>query len=504
MIYRWLWYLLPANPMLVRIVQGGSRRPRHFWVRFGYLGALIVLVTMGLLTGGGMSGQVGLGELAKAGTRIFSFVAYAQVILICLLSPFFMAGAIAQEQAGKSYDILLTTPMSNLQIVLGSLFGRMFFVLALLLSGLPLFAVMLIFGGVPIQSVFVAFAVAGLSVLAVGSVAVTLSVLRTGGKKAVFAFVIGVASYLVAVYCFDMFILRHLTAAANSTTFLTPLHPLLVLEASINSANYHPPTIDTLGGYSGVLRFYLAKPFETFAILVLFLSGGMLLFSSIVLRRIGQVQGGKVSTALSSFLRIRLNGNGNGSGEAGAVNGGAEHTGGGGGGGGRRHAPRRVWTNPVAWAEAHTRGNRLGNIVARWVYAILGLAIAFVILVMYHYQKLPAITMSRGGKVLTQYEVLLAILQTMLIIEVAAVVLVALFMSAGAVSREREDGTLDLLLTTPITPRQYVWGKLRGLVSFLVLLLAVPILTVSGWRGSCITIAESALLAIRQVSKMKS
>ena len=36
-------------------------------------------------------------------------------------------------------------------------------------------------------------------------------------------------------------------------------------------------------------------------------------------------------------------------------------------------------------------------------------------------------------------------------------------------------GTLDLLLTTPITPNKYIWGKVRGLVSFLVLLVAVPV-----------------------------
>jgi hypothetical protein len=35
------------------------------------------------------------------------------------------------------------------------------------------------------------------------------------------------------------------------------------------------------------------------------------------------------------------------------------------------------------------------------------------------------------------------------------------------------------MLTTPITPDYYIWGKLRGLVSFLALLIAVPILTLA-------------------------
>ena len=39
---------------------------------------------------------------------------------------------------------------------------------------------------------------------------------------------------------------------------------------------------------------------------------------------------------------------------------------------------------------------------------------------------------------------------------------------------EKEDGSLDLLLTTPITSRYYIWGKLRGLVSFVLPMVAVP------------------------------
>ncbi|MEZ6190373.1 MAG: ABC transporter permease subunit [Phycisphaerales bacterium] len=72
------------------------------------------------------------------------------------------------------------------------------------------------------------------------------------------------------------------------------------------------------------------------------------------------------------------------------------------------------------------------------------------------------------------------VLFSVLLLEVSIITLVALYMSAaGSVSREREDGTLDLLLTTPTTPRQYIWGQACGLASFLSLLLAVPVLTVA-------------------------
>src|SRR5213079_2869771 len=47
--------------------------------------------------------------------------------------------------------------------------------------------------------------------------------------------------------------------------------------------------------------------------------------------------------------------------------------------------------------------------------------------------------------------------------------------AASTVTREKEDGTLDLLLSSPITSRYYIWGKLRGLVSFVLPLVAVPV-----------------------------
>jgi ABC-type Na+ efflux pump permease subunit len=51
--------------------------------------------------------------------------------------------------------------------------------------------------------------------------------------------------------------------------------------------------------------------------------------------------------------------------------------------------------------------------------------------------------------------------------------------AASTVTREKEDGSLDLLLTTPITSRYYIWGKLRGLVSFVLPLVAVPVISVA-------------------------
>ena len=457
-IARWFSRLGPTNPMVVRIVEGGSRRRQHMLVRMAYLGLLVCLVVLGLLTGGGLLAEnVSLNALARSGAQLFRWIAYGQVVGVCLLAPLFMAGAIASEQSGKTYNILLTTPLSNLQVVLGSLLGRLFFILTLLLSGLPLFAVVLVFGGVRVGSVLEAFGVAACTAVLVGSVAVTLSVLRAGGRKAVFVFVIVIAAYLVGAYLLDRLLIRELDAVPY-TTWLTAWHPLLVLESSMLTGSYRPPPAEVLSGRSAVGAFFAGQPFAAFAAWTLGLSVVLVLSCAVMLRRVGQGEWPGLNR-VKKWLRID--------------------------GGERRHDPRAVVGNPVAWREAKTRGRLLSAVLARGGFAALGLGAAVALTWAYHAGALPTnlpapANQAGGNPFLTPAQVFHRGLTALLVVEIVVVCLVAIYMSAGCVSREREDGTLDILLTTPLTPRQYVWGKLRGLVRFLGVMIAVPVVTLLG------------------------
>ncbi len=445
-IWHWLWGLGPGNPVFLRVLHGGSRQRRHQLVRSAYLGLLIILLMIALSGGGGMGAMVTLTSLAKAGTQVFAIIAYGQLIMICLLAPLFTAGAIASEHSGKTFDIMLATPLTNLQIVLGSLLGRLFFVLALLLSGLPLFAVLLLFGGVAISAVWVAFAVAALSALVLGSVAVALSVLRIGGRKAVVLFVIGAAGYLAGSYAVDVLLLRPFLPLSGGTTWLTPLHPVLVLETWLNRANYQPPPPEELARYGSFLRMYLGQPLLTYALLCLLTSAGLVVWSAIWVRRVGQGEG-QLFALLRRSLRLSQPGQE------------------------RRRPPRPVWHNPVAWREANTRGRLTWSILSRWLFVVLGLLVGAGWLWLYHSGRLPV------PPGVAPHIVFRNGLLVLLLFESAVIALTAIYLSASCVSREREDQTLDLLLTTPISPRYYLWGKLRGLVSYLALMAVVPVAT---------------------------
>lgn len=427
---RYLLRLGPANPIAVRLVQNGSRRLRHQYIRAVYLAALIIALLWALLANTG-AGDLDYRQLAQAGANSFMWIAYLQIALICVLAPVFMAGAIAQEANPKTWEILLSTPMTAPQIVLGNLFGRLFFILALLVASLPLFALTQYFGGVPGTSILASYLIAACLALLVGAVAISLSVSRLVGARAVFAFYVSVVSYIALTAALDRWV-----GGGNTVSVFTWVNPFLALQALLNPSGYprgdesalwvvqHPVTAWCVG--SAVLSLVLA------------VAGTLTV-------RTGGLQGQQRVRGVPWYRRAL--------GLSGAD-----------GEGGR--PPRSVWMNPVAWREAMARNATLGRIVARWTFIGAGALLGIGLVVYYHVGGFDHAEM-RGA--------LLAVLWA----ELLVIVLVGVNMSATAVTREREDGTLDLLLTTMLTPGQYLGGKLRGLVAYLLPLLAVPLGTLA-------------------------
>ena len=426
---RWLFRLVPMNPIVVRLVQGGSRRGRHNLIRSAYLAVLIaVLLTLLLPQQGPLKYQT----LAVKGAEAFEIVAYLQIALICILSPVFMAGAIAQESNPRTWEVLLTTPLSAAQMVLGHLFGRLFFVLALLVASMPLFAITQYFGGVPGRSILLSYLVAAGAALLVGSIAVTLAVSRLAGRRAVFTFYVSVITYLAATSAIDF----SLQPPGGGVTVVTALNPFLALRALLNPTGYPRPDPVDLEAMSWLPRLWFGDPVGAWIMVTVTISVLLIIVSAFTVRTAGAIEG------RSSVLRRGLMG-----------------------WRGERRA-RSVWNNPIAWREAAARQATLPKMLARWAFIASGVLWGIGLVAYFH-----------GGG-LTPESFRYALLATTWT-ELIVIVLVAINVSATAISREREDGTLDLLLTTPITPAQYLGGKLRGLISYLAPLLAVPIGTVA-------------------------
>src|SRR3954447_23515879 len=80
----YLWRLVPANPILLRVVEAGGKRRRDLFVRCGYLGLLIVVVLFSLVSSGGTVGGGSLSALAAVSATIFMQMSYLQLGLVAL------------------------------------------------------------------------------------------------------------------------------------------------------------------------------------------------------------------------------------------------------------------------------------------------------------------------------------------------------------------------------------------------------------------------------------
>lgn len=458
---RWLLRLGPANPIAVRLVQNASRRSKHNYARSGYLGILIIVLLWAML-GSTPTGDVSYRELAAAGASSFAGIAYLQVALICIIAPVFMAGAISHEANPKTWDILLTTPMSKLEIVLGNFFGRLFFVLALLFASLPLFALTQFFGGVPGRSIFAAYIVSAGAATLVGAIAIALSVSRLVGQRAVFTFYVSVITYLAITLALDAWFRSRGMGAGSSgqgVTIISAFNPFLALRALLSPASY-PAAIP--GTYSGLKALMLESPARAWVYASLLLSGFLVLASTLTVRTGGLKNITQTNAGVPLYRKLL--------GKGAAVD---------------HRPPRTVWSNPIAWREAAARNATFWRILARWSFVIGGLILGLTITILYHTQKIST----------NDFQF---ILRSIVFTEVFVIALIAINMAATAVAGEREDGTLDLILTTPITPRMYMTGKLRGLVAYLLPLIAVPVFTIgiAGLYALTGGLGQSALATI--------
>ena len=124
-----------------------------------------------------------LSSLAKGASTVFMWASITQLSLMCFLAPVFTAGAITQERDAQTFNILITTPLSNAQIVLGSLMSRLFFLLVLLAAGLPIFLLTMVYGGVTLAQIVQSFAIAGATAVVTGSLAICISMIRVGTRR---------------------------------------------------------------------------------------------------------------------------------------------------------------------------------------------------------------------------------------------------------------------------------------------------------------------------------
>ncbi|MEX2184629.1 MAG: ABC transporter permease [Chloroflexota bacterium] len=127
---------------------------------------------------------------AAIGQGIFAALLMLMTLQVVFLAASSTSGAISLEREKQTLELLITTPISSLAIVIGKLLSALVYVFLLIAASIPLMAVVFVFGGVGPEDVLRGYAVLFVTALGLGSFGLLCSSLvkRTTAATAITIF----------------------------------------------------------------------------------------------------------------------------------------------------------------------------------------------------------------------------------------------------------------------------------------------------------------------------
>ena len=117
----------------------------------------IIPPDLGGFPGSGQTLSNGTALSAGIGHGIFGGLLILETLLVLVLAPAFTTGAISLEREKQTLDLLVTTPLSTLGMVIGKLFSALVYVFLLIIASIPLASLVFVFGAVGPDDLFRAY-----------------------------------------------------------------------------------------------------------------------------------------------------------------------------------------------------------------------------------------------------------------------------------------------------------------------------------------------------------
>jgi ABC-type transport system involved in multi-copper enzyme maturation permease subunit len=141
------------GPIFVREWLTVPRRVSHYVTRSAYVGALWVLGLTAWQATVGWSRFPTLGDTSRFGQLLFMGYTVLQLTLLLFFASLSAAGAIIHEKEKRTIILLLLSDLRNYEIVLGKVLGSLLQIGLLLGCMLPVLALLVLLGGVSIVQV---------------------------------------------------------------------------------------------------------------------------------------------------------------------------------------------------------------------------------------------------------------------------------------------------------------------------------------------------------------
>ncbi|MCC7372211.1 MAG: ABC transporter permease subunit [Chloroflexi bacterium] len=139
-----------ANPLAGKELLARMRGPRTYVI------AMLELIPLAAIAAGlylmvANASAADSTSSAPIGRLFFAAITAVELGLICLLAPALTADLISGERERQTLDLLLVTPLSRRQIVIGKLVAALGSLLLLIVLALPIQAVAVLIGGVGLE-----------------------------------------------------------------------------------------------------------------------------------------------------------------------------------------------------------------------------------------------------------------------------------------------------------------------------------------------------------------
>jgi ABC-type transport system involved in multi-copper enzyme maturation permease subunit len=219
-LFRHGWLKL-FGPVLFYDLVRSTRRGQHMLVRSVYAGLLLLLLfttwqtRVGRYYGDDYASQAR--QAADLAQAICLTLFGTQLAVVGLLTPAYVAGAIADEKNRRTLEYLLATDLRSREIVLSKVGARVAQIIQVVLIGLPILSLLQFLGGIDPPLVLSGFAATGLTLFGLAGISIFHSVYYRRPFNAIAISYLTVLAYYVL--SFLSLSGRRLASIASPTTF---------------------------------------------------------------------------------------------------------------------------------------------------------------------------------------------------------------------------------------------------------------------------------------------
>ena len=435
-----------VGPVFSREVTIAPRRPKMYITRSIYAVSLLVLMATAWLMVTGTQRIGNIGDIARFGSILFRILAPLQVALVLFMAALQSASAVAQEKDKKTLILLLLTRMTNSELVLGKLFASLVNVSVMLIAATPIFMFVCLFGGTSFAQVGWTMAVTFATALVAGSLGSTLALWREKTFQTLAMTAIIIVVWL-GLWELVAGMANPLIEGFSNTQLASYFNPIRAITAITN---------DVSGNWMGG-----GLPFILSSVVIAFLLNGVAIWRvrkwnpNREIRTGQQVEEDVESESVSIFGKVEEGEKEDESRRSSHVDARVRTA---------SRESREVWDNPVLWRESMTWAYGPKIIFVRLIYVLMVIAAGVVC----HFM-LGQDVVSEMGTRIPEFAKPLAPLFLVSLVIVNA-------LAVNTITNERDGRSLDLLLVTDLSPKEFIFGKILGVLYVAKEMVILPML----------------------------